>query len=168
MSTDLSKQQIKNDDNNVINSIDTSEKIDAKIAPLQYYKINGISLETIIEYFSTNKIVDNLDITRSDNCLLVIHNLILKAVIFMYPIKVIYKSMKNNNIPESSDDRVYSTLQIDDKLKQINAHQAFFYLDNNLVSYFQNKTNLISKDTIEILYSTIPYKFNYNSELLNS
>ena len=155
----------ENGDNN-LESIEDMEIINGDKKPLEFYKINNISIGEIKNSFASKKQIPNLTIKESTNCLIVNKSLELYAIIFINPIEIIYESMKED-IKKKCDKTVYSTIQIDETIKTFGNVKTFFNLNNKMYSYSTNKINLVGVNNVTIFYSNNPFTFASNNSLLD-
>ena len=151
MSNEESKE--KNDSKNDIIYLDNKKD------PLKGYKINEMTIQEIINNFSNGGDSIGFYVKREDNCLKVIGNLNLKAIIFPNPIKVYYVAMNDESKKIKCDLKVYSTIQIDETIKNFNATKAFFKSGENSLSYSGNKNKIKYSESLKIFYVNNPYKF---------
>ena len=117
--------------------------INSDIEPLTSYQIKGINIGEFKYTFSNRKIIKGFHIKNDNNCLIVLENLQLKGIIFLNPITVYYEAINDDNQKIKCDENVHSTAQIDDTIKQIGATRAFFYIDNQRYSYFEQKNRIL-------------------------
>ena len=130
--------------------------------PLNDYKINGKTIQEIKTNYSNGGDSIGFHVKRENNCLKIIENLNLKAIIFINPIKVYYEEMKDKKQGIKCDLKVYSTIQIDETIKNFNATKAVFNSGEKNLSYFEKKNKIKCTENLTIFYMNNPYKFTPN------
>ena len=153
----------------VINE-DSKEKeiVNSNIDPLTFYKIDGKTIGDIITIFKKKESIKGYTLLEENNSFDVIENVQFKGIIFLKPIEVTYKSLNDGNIKIKIDKNVRSTVQIDEMIKDIGSKKAFFKLNGETFSYFENKGKLSSCEKIVIFYLINPYKLIENNDFITS
>ena len=135
--------------------------------PLKDYKINEKTIQEIINIFPNGGDSIGFYVKKENNCLKIIENLNLKAIIFLNPIKVYYEAINDENQVIKCDLKVYSTIQIEETIKDINATKTFFKLGEKSLSYSENKNKIKYSENLKIYYVKYPYKFTPNKNYFN-
>ena len=117
------------------------KKISLKISkndPRKDYKIDGLTLENIIKKYKNGETFKTFIIYENKNCLWIHRNNRLIALIFNEPKEVSYQLIKNQENKIHIDKDVYSTVQIDEKIKSFGATKVFFSSGQTRFPYFNN------------------------------
>ena len=130
--------------------------------PLNDYKINEMTIQAIKTNYLNGGDSIGFHVKRESNCLKIIENLNLKAIIFINPIKVYYEEMNDKNQRIKCDLKVYSTIQIDETIINFNVTKAFFNSGENRLPYFEKKNKIKWTENLTIFYINNPYKFTPN------
>ena len=155
---------LKMSTNNEANDIETKRNIPDK-DPLKDYQINGMTIESILTKYKNGETFNGIYIKSKGNCLMIIENLIFKEIIFINPIEVSYESTDINQKIEW-DRCVYSTLQIDETIKNIGATNVYFSINNINFPYFEYKYKINEDKILNIFYKKFPYKYKENTILI--
>ena len=131
--------------------------------PLESYKIGSKTIGQILKDFNNNEISTENTIREAEDSLNVYEDLELKGIIFLNQLEVSYYTLKDVQCQIIVDKNVRSTLQIDEKIKELGAKKAFFNIDEKFFPYFQNKKMLVNAENIIIYLAINPYKLCNNN-----